>query len=76
MSARSMFIVRGSQSTKTGARPFCIRGKTLVLQQTAGTSTLSPGFRYTLRSGLHATAVANRLADDPELTMHAYGEPT
>ena len=71
-----MFIVRGSQSTNTGLSPFCISGNTLVLQHTAGTSTSSPVLRYTLRSGLQATAMASRLADEPELTMHAYGAPT
>ena len=50
-------------------------GHSDVDQHTAGTATLSPARRCTRRSGLVSTLKASRFADEPELTMTAYGAP-
>jgi hypothetical protein len=71
-----MFRVTGSTSTKTGLRPHWTTGQTEVAQETAGNKTSSPGIKREARLGFVNADKARRFADDPELTMTAYGTPS
>ena len=67
-----IFRVSFSTSTKIGFNPACTSGHKDVGQQTAGIIASSPGLKLFFLTGLQAAKVANRLADEPELTIKAY----
>src|SRR3990167_5200915 len=50
-------------------------GQIVVDQESAGTITSSPGFKKFLVTGFANAAIANKLADDPELDITPYWAP-
>src|SRR5690242_7225687 len=63
-------------STKTGVSPYKMDGFTVVGKPAATVITSSPGIsRASPNDSAVNAAIAKRFAEDPELTVKAYGRP-
>src|SRR5438445_1002394 len=67
--------VPSSTSTNTGIQPFCTMGFTVVGNDAAVVMTSSPGRNGAFSLWEPSALIAQRFADDPELTSNEYFVP-